>query len=291
MDSTTLSKLVQRTAADLVPVAALESGRLVFANAAFHRLFGLHTAGAAIEPELVALVSGPADGDPLQRITRAIDESDGETTRLDLRGTRADGSVVELDVTGRRVQLGASSAIVAVASDVTRSRRALEQLDRISMHDPLTGLPNRSLFTDRLSSLLRVSSRSGEPFAVMFGDLDGFKAVNDGHGHETGDAVLRVVARRLRSCLRDTDTVARIGGDEFAVLLPLAHSAGDATAIATRLVAAVRAPIVLGQRTCSVGLSIGIATYPAAAIDADSLLAGADAAMYRVKSAGKDGYA
>ncbi len=175
---------------------------------------------------------------------------------------------------------------------LTELRETRDALHQQALHDPLTGLANRTLFLDRVEHALAARSRRREDFAVLFCDLDGFKAVNDELGHPAGDDLLRGVATRLRDRVRPEDTVARLGGDEFAVLL--ADSA-DAGAVAERLVTAVRRPVRLGGREVRVGVSVGVALSCELPADVDDsgpgaieqLLRVADAAMYRAKAAGR----
>ena len=155
----------------------------------------------------------------------------------------------------------------------------------------LTGLPALRLATDLADKALSHARRTGEKVALMFVDLDGFKAVNDGHGHEAGDHVLAQVATRLKACLRASDAAARIGGDEFLVLLVGLRDAEAAGQVADKIVAAVSQPIPYAATTLTVGASVGIALFPDHALDTISLQRVADQAMYRVKRAGKNAYA
>lgn len=170
------------------------------------------------------------------------------------------------------------------AQDLERTRHA-EELRHTSRHDPLTGLPNRLAFSESLSRLL--AERRSPHGALMFMDLDGFKVVNDTLGHEAGDVVLSSVAERLRRSVRDTDSVFRIGGDEFVVVAPGMADDQAAHDLAERIIARVREPIEAGSTQCAVGASIGIAFYPGDGADLETLLRHADTAMYLAKHAGK----
>src|SRR3954453_19829780 len=174
------------------------------------------------------------------------------------------------------------------ASLALNHARALEDTVHEALHDSLTGLPNRSLFLDRMRHALARAQRGEQPVAVLFCDLDGFKTVNDSLGHKTGDRLLVSVAERLLECLRPADTIARLGGDEFAVLLEELREPGDAARAAQRLLDALKAPFDLRGREFYVSASIGIA---AGAGDAETLLRDADLAMYRAKARGKGRYA
>ncbi|MCO8269119.1 diguanylate cyclase [Actinoplanes sp. TRM 88003] len=168
-------------------------------------------------------------------------------------------------------------------------REREQELHHLAFHDPLTGLANRMLFYDRLTHAVATHSRIGGQLAVLFIDLDGFKRVNDEHGHHAGDLVLRTVAERLRASLRASDTVARFGGDEFAIILQDIASDGDARAVAERIIADVRKDIDVHGEVAQVSTSIGIAVGHSGRT-AEDLIREADVAMYAAKSGGKDQY-
>jgi diguanylate cyclase (GGDEF)-like protein len=159
-------------------------------------------------------------------------------------------------------------------------------LERLASHDQLTGLPLMGLAGDRLRKALHAAERHGGRVGFLFVDLDGFKAINDGYGHDLGDEVLRAVAARLQAAVRAEDTVARIGGDEFAVVAVHLLQAEDALQVAAQIVDALVRPVRVGGRDFEVGASVGVALYPDHAGDADTLRRRADAAMYRAKQAG-----
>jgi len=169
-------------------------------------------------------------------------------------------------------------------------RRQEERLRYQAYHDALTDLPNRLLFTEHLSPELAQARRQSRPLAVLFLDLDHFKVINDTLGHAVGDQLLLEVAQRIRAGVRQTDTVARVGSDEFTILLAELASPVDATRVAEKLLRAVSSPVVLGGRELSLTASIGIALYPTDGKDAESLLQNADIAMYRAKDAGRNHY-
>lgn len=154
---------------------------------------------------------------------------------------------------------------------------------QMAYHDSLTGLPNRLLFNDRLEHALLVAKREKNSCAVIFLDLDNFKPINDVFGHRVGDVVLKQAAARIEGCMRESDTVARIGGDEFAILLPNPVDSADADQVVQKITDAVSRPLEVRGRQLEVGVSAGIAFYPVDGTDGMMLLDAADDAMYRVK--------
>lgn len=180
-----------------------------------------------------------------------------------------------------------TGAMQKMVADIQETQ---QQIDYLANYDALTGLPNRNLFSDRMKHLISRAARERRGFALMFVDLDDFKAVNDTLGHEFGDLLLKGVAGRLKKCIREGDTVARFGGDEFIVLLESGET-GGAEKTARRIVEALSSKFDLaGGREVFIGSSIGIAIYPSDGADAETLLKNADAAMYRAKRAGKHCY-
>jgi len=165
---------------------------------------------------------------------------------------------------------------------------AASQIEHLAYHDALTGLPNRQLFLDRLDVAIASAHRSGTQLGVFFLDLDRFKLINDSLGHSVGDKLLQVVARRIRALLRDDDTVTRIGGDEFTILVPSVERVEDATVVARRVRETLKHPIVIDGRELFVSASIGVSLYPSDGDDAETLLKNADTAMYRAKTQGRD---
>ena len=183
---------------------------------------------------------------------------------------------------------GSPMRMAGSQSDLTARKRLEERLRHDALHDGLTGLPNRALFMDRLETTLRRShGREHQLFAVLFADLDRLKAVNDTMGHGAGDHLITMVGRRLEGCLRPGDTVARVGGDEFALLLDPVSGIEDASQVADRIQESVSQPIAWESTTIDTTASIGIALSSASYVRAEDLLRDADVAMYRAKQAGK----
>ncbi|MGI9501059.1 MAG: diguanylate cyclase domain-containing protein [Geminicoccaceae bacterium] len=178
---------------------------------------------------------------------------------------------------------------VSTSTDITDHKRVEARMLHLAQHDPLTDLPNRLLFQDRLQQAMARSTRTGSPVGVIVMDLDGFKAINDAEGHRVGDEVLKALARRLRSGLRETDTVARIGGDEFAVILPDLTTTTAAVRIGEKMLAGIETPLKVEDRYIDLCVSLGVAMFPTDADNAEALMQYADFAMYRAKRAGGGG--
>jgi diguanylate cyclase (GGDEF)-like protein len=169
-------------------------------------------------------------------------------------------------------------------------KRAEERLTYLAQYDQLTGLVNRTLFRDRLIHAMARSKRLQQPMGLMLLDLDRFKPVNDTLGHEAGDTILKAVAGRLKECVREVDTVARMGGDEFTIILEGFSQEDDVTRVAERITKSLSEPFCLGTDHASIGVSIGITVYPHDDQEIDDLLRHADAAMYRAKQRGGNSF-
>ncbi|MGY2897062.1 putative bifunctional diguanylate cyclase/phosphodiesterase [Deinococcus sp. UYEF24] len=208
---------------------------------------------------------------------------------------RRDGSSFPIESASSLVALDGHELILGLDRDISERKQAeanlqalTERLQHEAHHDPLTGLPNRTLLTDRLNHALARGARTLQPLAVVFLDLDGFKRINDTLGHDAGDALLKEVATRLQSTLRPSDTVARLGGDEFVVLVTDLSSPTDAARTARRLQTVINRPITLGGQRVTVQASLGISVAPQDGKDAGVLLRQADLAMYQAKREGKN---
>ena len=221
----------------------------------------------------------------LSRLTSGAEESN----RVESNLTHADGQTVYCEWFNSALTdaSGRVTSIMALVQDVSARVEAAQQLLHIATHDTLTGLANRRMLTERLSHALARAERTGEAVAVLFIDLDGFKSVNDKHGHGAGDEVLRDVASRLRRIARATDFVARLGGDEFVILLDTDVHPGSPSMLAERVFDALSAPCRFTGGEAPIGASIGVAMHPPLSNLAADLIRRADAAMYEAKSAGK----
>jgi diguanylate cyclase (GGDEF)-like protein/PAS domain S-box-containing protein len=206
-----------------------------------------------------------------------------------IKRTAADGTVISQSISGDPMfdDDGRFTGYRGVGKDISVHVRAQEQIARLAYHDSLTGLPNRSLLYDRITQAVALAQRDRHSAAVLFLDLDHFKSINDSLGHDAGDLVLCECAQRMATRLREADTIGRLGGDEFIVLLPVVSELADAALVADKLRAAMREPFVVGDKEVTVGVSVGIAVAPTDGQDAETLIRSADAAMYQAKHANR----
>ncbi len=221
---------------------------------------------------------------------RALQEG---MVRFEWEHCRADGTFLSVEVTLARLELQGHAVLYCVWRDVTDRKRAQEEAYHLAFFDPLTGLPNRRLLLDRLQQGMAASSRSGKHRAVLYLDLDHFKNLNDTRGHAMGDRLLVEVAARLRACVREGDTVARQGGDEFVLLIQqlgedLETAVSQAGGVAEKIVTRLSEPCNLGGAVYQGTTSVGIALFVGQAVPADELLQRADQAMYQAKAAGRN---
>jgi diguanylate cyclase (GGDEF)-like protein/PAS domain S-box-containing protein len=205
---------------------------------------------------------------------------------------RKDGSVFPewLSISAIKGEHGVAKEFVAVFSDITKHKENEEQIRYQANYDALTGLPNRSLLSDRLNQAIASAHRENWMLAVLFVDLDHFKVVNDTFGHVVGDELLQLVAARIKACLRESDTVARFGGDEFIILLQDVTEMDCVAQVASNIIEQITRVFSLYGREIYIGASIGITVYPDDAVNADSLLRNADMAMYQAKERGRNTY-
>jgi diguanylate cyclase (GGDEF)-like protein/PAS domain S-box-containing protein len=235
-------------------------------------------------------ITHPDDLDRNAELLQRLMTGEERRFQMEKRYINRDGNTVSVILTVSAVvgSDGATYRFVSQIQDVTARRQLETQLLHRASHDVLTGLPNRALFMDRLEHALDRLQRDGGQIAVMFLDLDGFKAVNDEYGHEQGDRLLVEIGRRLRACARAGDTVARLGGDEFTILLENIRHPSVATEVGQRVLETLRYPIMLGEHVTTISPSIGIALSVGSHDRADTMLHAADTAMYAAKRAGKD---
>lgn len=265
---------------------------IIFVNDAFERHTGYDR--SEVIGKSPRMLQGPlTDRVELDRIRARLAQGQPVHAELVNYNKRAEAFWLELDIVPVKDDRGRLTHWVSVSRDISERKQAENDIYRLAYFDALTGLPNRRLLGDRIGQQLSAARRSGEPGAVLFIDLDNFKNVNDARGHSVGDALLQAVARRLGALLRDEDTVARQGGDEFVILIARLHSDRDggaraAMAIAEKVRAALAQPFDIQDHVYSSGGSIGVTLLPKPGQTADSLLRDADTAMYRAKAAGRN---
>jgi diguanylate cyclase (GGDEF)-like protein/PAS domain S-box-containing protein len=209
--------------------------------------------------------------------------------KLELPGLHKDGTRFTLELTVNEIRFESRRVFVGVVRDITERKRVEAKLIHLAQYDALTGLPNRALFMDRLAGATLRANRTKSALAVLFLDLDGFKKINDTLGHHSGDELLRKFGERLSQSVRKSDTVARLAGDEFTIILEELHEPdADTRAVADKIIAAMHHPFELADGSVSVTTSIGMAIHTGALADVDELLRRADDAMYRAKFSGKN---
>jgi len=265
---------VYRTGAD---------GRIIECNDACARIFGYESRAEFVAANANSFYFDDAER---QRVVQLLRDQ-RQLSNVELRLRRRDGSTVWVL---ENVTLLDGDILEGTIIDITDRKHAQEQMEYQAYHDSLTQLPNRLLFRDRITVALAHARRNHRVSAVMFLDLDQFKLVNDTLGHSIGDRLLQVIGQRLVTCVRAEDTVARMGGDEFTILLADLADRRGAAAVAQKVLEAVRHPVVVDEHELYVTTSVGIAIFPEDGEDAESLLKNADRAMYRAKEVGRDNY-
>jgi len=274
---------------NVVPVGLLivrvDDGEVVFSNRCFEELLGeggSNVFGDTWEEFFV-------DPDERHELMMAF-SSDEEVRNRELRLRGKDGEILWGLVSISAININDEDMLLFAFSDVTPLKNAISEIQHLANHDALTGLPSLRLLNDRIDHAIAQAQRRDGEVAVLFIDLDGFKAINDTFGHDCGDYVLQVSSERLKACIRDSDTVARIGGDEFVVVLET-HDPERTLDIADRVVRTISAPIETETGIARIGASVGVSVYPENGDDASSLIKAADSAMYVVKNDTKGGVA
>lgn len=280
-----MSKVFQNASEGVVITSP--DNTIISINSAFTDVTG-YTEEEAIGQTPRLLQSGKQDKAFYERMWRELDLYDQWQGEIWNRKKSGEEYLEWLSIAAVRDEHGNLSHYVAIFSDITAEKDSEERLEYLAHYDQLTRLPNRILFNDRLQQALAQARRSREQVAIMFLDLDGFKAVNDSLGHNAGDLLLYKVANRLEKCLRQTDTVARFGGDEFTIVLPAIGDETDAIRIAEKIGEEVARPYDLDGHEASITTSIGISLYPDDGDKPQQLIEFADNAMYHAKRHGKN---
>ncbi|BBJ23151.1 EAL domain-containing protein [Candidatus Nitrotoga sp. AM1P] len=265
------------------------SNNIMLVNPAFSVITG-YSATEAIGKNPRILHSGLMDKAFYDKMWQSIKKTGRWQGEITDRRKNGESYVEWLSISTMKDERGEFSHHIAVVSDISERKAAEERMVYIAQHDFLTGLPNRMMLHDRLTQAIAHAEREQRKVAVMFLDLDRFKAINDTLGHLTGDKLLQVVADRINSVARTSDTVSRLGGDEFAIMLPYIENADDIAMIALKLLASIAGPCVIDDNEIEVTTSIGISVFPEDGVDSESLIAHADAAMYQAKGNGRNNY-
>ena len=281
VENTQLASLME--AAGDVAFRLSSTGAILYAS---RRTIEMMEPGGTFSGRLLASLVPPADQVAMERALNQAIESH-QPSRVNVRMNAHNTTLwFELQVTAYVAASGATE-LLAVGRDISGQHATEERLRHMATHDVLTGLPNRSLLSDRLGMAVAQARRTGKGFSVIALDLDGFKKVNDALGHPVGDALLRVAGERLREILRDVDTLARVGGDEFIAILPGAVAEAEIQIVARRMISTIQLPFEIRGHALYVSTSIGAATYPQHGESEVKLLAHADSALYRAKETGK----
>ena len=273
-------------------MAVDEEFNIVLFNPAAEKMFGCPAAeaiGSGVDRFIPAHLRA-GHRHHMTRFTTVGESGRKMGERMQVNALRGNGEEFPVEASIAKLTHSGQPLYSVILNDVSDRKRDEERLKFLANYDPLTALPNRALFNQRLQRALGHAQRLDTALAVLFIDLDRFKIINDTLGHEAGDSMLQEVARRLTGCLREIDLVARLGGDEFVVLIEQLADVHYASGIAQKVIQAVAAPFTLGGNEYHVTASVGISTYPADGIDGATLLKNADIAMYRAKEQGKNNF-
>jgi diguanylate cyclase (GGDEF)-like protein/PAS domain S-box-containing protein len=263
------------------------SGNIEWANHAFSQLSGYSLASVQGQNARI-LSSGHHDKEYYKTLWDTITQGNAWVSESVDRHRDGHLYTVQQTITPVYNEAGEITHFIAVHEDITEKKKAQERIRHLAQYDTLTSLPNRALFFEQLVQHHALAKRSQRTLALLFIDLDGFKKVNDMHGHHIGDLLLKGVAKRLKSSIRDSDIPARLGGDEFTIILPDIESETNAAAVAKKIISSLGRPFHLEGHEVKIGASIGIAMYTSGTTDPEALIKLADGAMYEAKRGGKN---
>ena len=284
-----------RTVSDVAQDAIItidSAGRVTYWNRAAERILGYSAEEAVGKPVHDWLAPARFREKAVTGMRKFVATGRGAVVgkTQELAALNKDGVEIPIELSVAAMRLGTDWHAIAIMRDITKRKRAAEQMAHMARHDILTGLANRAVFVEALQQEMAAAHRSGKSFAVLYLDLDHFKDVNDTLGHPIGDLLLQAVAERLRASIRETDTVARFGGDEFAVLETDISEPAEAAVLADKILKVISDPLSIKGNEIRSGTSVGIAVYGPDTPDAETLLSHADEALYRAKSAERGTY-
>ncbi|HEX9198473.1 MAG TPA: EAL domain-containing protein [Acidobacteriaceae bacterium] len=262
-----------------------------------HELIGQHSMVMLHDPAEMSVRAVQLSKDMHQPVQAGFNSliakpRQGQTDEHEWTYVRKDGSRiwVNLAMTALKTEGGKIAGYLGIAFDITERKKLTEYVNHLAHHDQLTGLPNRVLLDDRMRQAIQRAKRNRHKVAVLMVDVDYFKRINDSLGHSAGDSLLDSIAKKLCSAVRQTDTVARMGGDEFVIVMPEFRDEKDAERCAEAIIQKVSTPTMLGNREVNVTVSVGLCIFPDCASDADSLLKNADQALYEAKESGRNAF-
>jgi len=259
-------------------------------NPAAEQIFG-YAPGEMDGQDVSIIIPGPDRDHHGQYIRQYLTKGEGRRIGMstEMAAQRKDGSTLPIELRVAEMQVGNEHLFVGTLRDITERKRNQERIAHLATHDSLTDLPNRNLLGDRFRQAVAHAQRHpGIKVGMLFLDLDHFKPVNDTHGHDIGDQLLKAVAKRIRNVIRNEDTIARQGGDEFIIVVPMLETRDAALSVANKLLDALATPFLVGDLTLDISASIGIALYPDDGTDMEMLLKRSDEAMYAAKEKGRN---
>ncbi len=263
--------------------------KLIYVNPRLAEIFGYARKESLVGRPITDLILKP-DRARVVDTLRTHQWGKSASAALQFSGLRQDQQPIHIEVLTAKSTYEGRTAVIGTLIDITARRKAEETIHHMAYHDPLTDLPNRSLFRDRMEQAMAMAGRRQETIALLFLDLDRFKGINDTLGHAAGDLLLQLLGERLSDCVRAADTVSRFGGDEFNLLLTQIQHEKDASLIADKVLNAMERPFHIAERDVIITCSIGIALFPRDGSDAETLTKNADTALYRAKELGRNNY-
>jgi diguanylate cyclase (GGDEF)-like protein/PAS domain S-box-containing protein len=273
----------------MVGVFILRGVHFYYVNPRFAEIFGYDPDEFLENCKLTDLVYKADRGMVYQTLRKQL-LGEVKNVQYQFRGIRKNKRIIHLEILKGKGTFNGQPAIIGTLLDITERKQAEETILHMAYHDHLTDLPNRILFRDRVELALSLAKRNGQMAALLFIDLDRFKAINDSLGHAVGDSILQEVAARLKGCVREVDTISRFGGDEFNLLLTQIHNQDGVAMVANKILKALQWPFHVDQHELFLTCSIGVAMYPQDGTDVHTLIRNADTALYRAKDVGRNNF-